>query len=373
LISPPLIISAHNSATALAGATGVGTAQIESLIASIEQAWTTFTLESSQFSAADQIDSALRSALYFARAANALALEGRNSNSVRNRLQHAASKLGQARALVSSSASAVSSAGKFAHAPSANPPSVIGTVVAMSSASFAPRMALSSAGTVVGDPNRSPLAAASANAEQLATGMLPFELAGASVTISGRAASLLYVSPSSITFSVPASVPSGEVEVIVTSQEGYVSRGTLIVAAIAPGLFTEGRGISEGVTMNNWGTSEGGFAVTSPQTPGLDKRTRLSLFATGLSRAANTNTSNDIMIDGVRRPNLAESVRLEARVVRDGSIYYLPVEFAGALDYVAGVDQVNVVLARALRGAGDVELTLIVVGQRSNVALINLR
>jgi uncharacterized protein (TIGR03437 family) len=51
----------------------------------------------------------------------------------------------------------------------------------------------------------------------------------------------------------------------------------------------------------------------------------------------------------------------------------LPVEFAGAAERLIGHDQVNVRLTPELGGAGVVQLTLIVAGQRSNSATILIR
>jgi uncharacterized protein (TIGR03437 family) len=52
----------------------------------------------------------------------------------------------------------------------------------------------------------------------------------------------------------------------------------------------------------------------------------------------------------------------------------LPVEFVGAVEgRLPGLDQVNVLLHPELRGAGLVDLTIIINGQRSNTAAINIR
>jgi uncharacterized protein (TIGR03437 family) len=69
------------------------------------------------------------------------------------------------------------------------------------------------------------------------------------------------------------------------------------------------------------------------------------------------------------RPNFAESVAVEARL-GDGRVYLLPVEFAGAQGVLPGLDQVNVRLIPELRGAGTVQLTLILGGRRSNAPTI---
>jgi uncharacterized protein (TIGR03437 family) len=115
--------------------------------------------------------------------------------------------------------------------------------------------------------------------------------------------------------------------------------------------------------------------VVSPHALGTDKRTRVSLYATGISAGApNLSADNDVRTaTGATIANVAESLTVEARTT-DGRLYYLPVEFAGALEgRLPGLDQVNVLLHPELRGAGLVDLTIIINGQRSNTAAINVR
>jgi uncharacterized protein (TIGR03437 family) len=97
------------------------------------------------------------------------------------------------------------------------------------------------------------------------------------------------------------------------------------------------------------------------------------LFATGISAGAvNTNTGNDVRTGNSTLVNLAETVAVEARTAT-GRIFALPVEFAGAQGSMPGLDQINFLLPSELRGAGTVDLTVIINGQRSNTAAINVR
>ena len=124
---------------------------------------------------------------------------------------------------------------------------------------------------------------------------------------------------------------------------------------------------------NNRKATTTNFEVETPENFGSDKRTRLSIFATGISGCAqNTNTSNDIKVAGSVRANYAESVSVEARL-SNGQVITLPVEFAGAQGVLPGLDQVTVVLTSQLKAAGTVQLTLIVGGQRSNVPTVFIK
>jgi uncharacterized protein (TIGR03437 family) len=326
---------------------------------------------------ADQVDRALRSALYFARAAGALRAAGETGSVVQNRLQIAASRLAQAHSYTISSTSTSVSDADYSHLSVANVAPLIGTANTFSSASMSPVLAPQSLGTIsAGDAAQSPLARSGVIADLASNAnALPFELAGTSVSVSGRAAPLLYVSPARISFLLPQGLTAGEAEVLVTSQDGYVSRSTVTVNAIAPAFFTaDASGAGRVLTLNGEG-SPTSFDVLSPHALGTDKRTRVMLFATGISGgAANRSTDNDVRTDnGGTIANLAESLMVEARTA-DGRIFQMPVEFAGAsVGRMPGLDQVNVVLNPELRGAGLVDLTIIINGQRSNTASISVR
>jgi uncharacterized protein (TIGR03437 family) len=263
-----------------------------------------------------------------------------------------------------------------AHAPAADTMPYVGAANTYSSAAMSPLVSPLSLGTITGDAAQSPLALTSVVAPQGGNKPLLYELAGASVSIRGQAAPLLYVSPARISFLVPQGVPQGEWEVIVTSQDGYVSRGTVVVNAVVPALFTaDGSGAGQALSMNGSEPAVVFYDVNSPHAFGTDKRTRVTLFATGIGAGApNTNPANDVrMENGGILANVAESLTVEART-RDGRVYNLPVEFAGALEgRMLGLDQINVVLYSELRGAGLVDLTVIINGQRSNTAAINVK
>jgi uncharacterized protein (TIGR03437 family) len=127
--------------------------------------------------------------------------------------------------------------------------------------------------------------------------------------------------------------------------------------------------VSNGQTNVTLGTTSS-FDVLEPQNFGSDKRTRINLFATGISASAlNSDSSNDVSLGEKVRVNFAESVAVEARL-SDGRVYNLPVEFAGEQGVLPGLDQITVRLITELRGAGSVQLTLIVNGQRSNAPTV---
>jgi uncharacterized protein (TIGR03437 family) len=125
--------------------------------------------------------------------------------------------------------------------------------------------------------------------------------------------------------------------------------------------------------LNAGKETTGAFDVVTAENFGTDKRTRVRIMATGVrGSAANSNPANDIVIDGVREPNLSESVIVEARL-GDGRVFNLPVEFAGAAGTLPGLDQISVVLLPELRGAGTIQLTIVIGGWRSNAPTIQVK
>jgi hypothetical protein len=125
-------------------------------------------------------------------------------------------------------------------------------------------------------------------------------------------------------------------------------------------------------TVLNTATYTGGnFRVQTQSNLSADKRTRLMLF-TNASNAANKSTGNDVVLPNSVVTNFAETVKVEARTA-SGNVVQLPVEFAGACPQFPELNQVNFVLSGELAGAGQVELTLIIDGQRSNTVGINVR
>ncbi|MDQ2920650.1 MAG: hypothetical protein M3R52_03390, partial [Acidobacteriota bacterium] len=378
-IPPPvslgLVSSASTLASNLAGSSSITEAQIAPLVGNIAQAYSVFLTEFGRFSSINEVDSELRASLYFARGAEALARMNSSHAGIRNRLQVGAYYLSRAKNAMSSGTSEASTTPLLvADTFAVGGTPVIGPAEALSSASFVPLLAPAGLGTILGDPNQSPLSTQTTYATLPSAGELPYELNGVSVAIGGQAARLISVSPSRIYFCVPAGVQVGESEVIVTSQEGYVSRGMTTIAALAPGVFTvNGNGMGEAVVVNAATLMSGEFKVTTPENLGADKQTRLIIFASGLSNGVlNTNISNDITFGTGIFPNIAESVVVEARTI-DNRIFQLPVEFVGPWGRSYGLDQINVRLIGELRGAGTIELTLVVASHRSNMATINIQ
>lgn len=241
-----------------------------------------------------------------------------------------------------------------APAPRPAPPGrAVRAVLAASLAPPAPGRPTASPGSLVtlfGDALATTAAAAPPGAA------LPELLAGTSVELldaagSRRACALTWVGPNQVNLVVPEGSALGPASLVVTNARGDVARGPLLLGPVAPGLFTlDGSGSGLAATTALRVQADG---VHEPlgdgplDLGGPDDVVHLSLWGTGLRGAARV-------------------------VVTIGGLD-APVTFAGAHPSFPGLDQVNVVLPRALSGAGAVEVVLVADGQPARPVSIATR
>lgn len=192
-----------------------------------------------------------------------------------------------------------------------------------------------------------------ASAQLNASGALPTSLDGTTVFVGGNAAQLLYVSPQQINFLVPARTPLGSANVTVESSNSQTPASSAAsVALISPGLFTiPCLRPSRGAALNGVTFALEPFQVVTPQNQSADKRTRLSLFGTGLRYAGNASGDPNVV-------NVANAITAQATDSL-GITRPLTVEYAGPAPDYFGLDQVNVVLPNELEGGGLVNLRLL--------------
>jgi uncharacterized protein (TIGR03437 family) len=185
---------------------------------------------------------------------------------------------------------------------------------------------------------------------------LPKTLGTTSVTVNGTAAELLYVSPSQINYLVPSTTAAGNATVEIKTGANVVARGTILVANVAPALFTitsDGKGIPagfstfDGVTLQALFNSDLSARVLSPGTAA--RPNFLVLFGTGIRKR--TALSN-------------------VRVTIGGIVSQ--VDYAGVQGSYAGLDQLNILIPNTARGSGLVDLILTVDGAVANKVRVNI-
>jgi uncharacterized protein (TIGR03437 family) len=210
----------------------------------------------------------------------------------------------------------------------------------------------------------------------LLDGSFPTNLGGTTVTLvdasnTSLSAPIFSVSPTQVNYYVPASVQPGPVTVTVTSADGTVTTGTVLVLPVAPGIYTaneNGKGVPAAIavcagTCAGWpsaGHVNGQYFQTTftpgcapgncePQTINLggpDDNVVLELYGTGWRHLASLGAIT-AQINGQTLP---------------------PVQYAGKSSYT-GLDQLNVPLPRSLAGSGQVNLVLTVRDSGDNLTL----
>ena len=340
--------------------TALSSNQIDALVSELQLTYTDFQAERAMFSSAAQIDNYLFAALFLARSGAGLSKQSSPSEAVADRISKLDAYLSFCEDLMVNDSISQASLNAAARVNAKSDLTITQPLVE-SQGSFL--LWMDGVGVITATSSI-PLTSQTINAH----GAHSFEVGGVSVAIRGKAAEVLSISPTAITFTVPNPSPGGLADILVTSREGYISYSTGNVGGLNPTLFVNSENTSRGAVINGLNLISGSFSTVSPgQFLGLDSRTRLSIFATGISSGMdNSDTSNDIWLPtGGVRANLAESVSVEARK-SDGTVIPLQVEYAGLQGVVAGLDQVTVVLPSQLAGAGSIQLTLITGGRRSN-------
>ncbi|HEV2688046.1 MAG TPA: hypothetical protein VGV35_05815, partial [Bryobacteraceae bacterium] len=197
---------------------------------------------------------------------------------------------------------------------------------------------------------------------------LPTNLNGTSVQVTdgnriSRAAKLFYVSPTQVNYQVPPGVAAGTASITVSVNGDPVAFGAAQITNVAPGLYTanaNGQGAAAAIVLTVHANGTSGFVFTFqcasagnctalPIDLGLDTDTvALELFGTGIRSHTGAITC------------------------KIGSTT-LPVAFAGPQGTYVGLDQVNVLLPKSLRGAGNVNVVLTVDGQVANTVTLNFK
>lgn len=198
---------------------------------------------------------------------------------------------------------------------------------------------------------------------------LPTSLGSITLTVTDsggvqRNAPLLYVSPSQINFLIPDDIAVGAATFAVAGGPAPQSM-TAVLQPVAPALFSmsgTGSGVAAALAIAVQASNPqlqspvpvfqcgSQSCVSVPITLGVDQAVYVSFYGTGIRNRSSLENVK-VTINGVSVPAL----------------------YAGPAPNFAGLDQVNVGLPLTLRGSGEVNVTLSVDGQASNVVTINIR
>ncbi|MEP7273698.1 MAG: hypothetical protein ABI882_19525, partial [Acidobacteriota bacterium] len=200
---------------------------------------------------------------------------------------------------------------------------------------------------------------------------LPTELAGTTVMVkdnagNARLAPLFFVSPTQVNYQLPAGMAIGPATVTITSGDGTISTGALLINTVAPSLFAanaDGHGVAAALALRvkadgsrsyepiaQFDVAQNRF-VTRPLDLGPEgEQTYLILFGTGIRHRSSIST-----------------------VIATVGGVYAEVGFAGSQPNFVGMDQVNVLIPRKLVGRGEVDILLTVDAHMANNLQINIK
>jgi uncharacterized protein (TIGR03437 family) len=341
---------------------------MEVLIASLEQAYVDFTSEREMFSVASDINRYLYAALFLAKSGASLSRQSTPTSGVIDRMDKIDSYLSFCEDLMEDgfvSQQTLNSARKASARTdiSINQPDVLPLGI------NGVNLLQGNTGAIT-SPASNPLT----NAVDVAANGSSYELGGVSVTIGGEAVPMISVSPTAITFYVPSDLQGGLVDVVVTSRDGYITHTTASVNGLNPTILVwQGESSTSGAILNAMELHRDGLSALTSWALGSDLQTRLSILTTGLSSGlTNRNPGDDVWLsNGKQLENYAEDVQVEIRT-SDNRTFTLPVEFAGANGTMRGLDQVTFRLPSDLSGAGNVQVTVIAGGRRSNMSVVTI-
>lgn len=195
---------------------------------------------------------------------------------------------------------------------------------------------------------------------------LPTELVGVQVWLaakdgSAQKAQLLYVSPQQVNFVVPSQAKTGNVGIEVSrGQQRLV--GEAAIETVAPAIFTAD-GSESGVPV---------AALVTVRSDGLQESRLVYDCRDGLCRAVELELAADgtnvlvLYATGIRNAQLGD-------VTARADSIELPVQYAGAQDEEAGLDQVNLLIPATLAGRGTVRLEITVAGKSGNPVTLRFR
>jgi len=206
---------------------------------------------------------------------------------------------------------------------------------------------------------------------------LPTTLGGVSIRIidndgrgTTRQCPLFFVSPGQINFQIPPGTASGvaRLAVIAGSQTfgDVLGSGPIQVAAVAPGLFTAnatGQGVAAAVALRIKADGTQSFE------PVAEFNAAQNRF---VSRPIDLGPESDQVFLILFGTGIRNRSALAAVTATIGGLA-AEVQFAGPQGGFVGLDQVNLRLARALAGRGEIDVALSVDSKTPNVVKINIQ
>lgn len=209
-----------------------------------------------------------------------------------------------------------------------------------------------------------------AGSQTAAATPLPTSLSGVTVRVRDgagveRASPLFFVSPGQINFQIPAGTMVGAATVSVVRENRTAARGVVQIANAAPGLFAanaNGQGAAAAVALR---VRANGAQQFEPVAQFDSAQNRF------VTRPLDLGSSTDNLYLALFGTGIRFRRSTAPAVVRIGGIESQAI-YAGAQGGFVGLDQVNVLVPRALAGRGEVDVTVTVDGRTSNPVRVRI-
>jgi uncharacterized protein (TIGR03437 family) len=200
---------------------------------------------------------------------------------------------------------------------------------------------------------------------------LPTEIRGNSVRVIDsqgvdRAAPLFYVSPTQINYQIPVGTAAGQAWVYATSADGTASGCAVNIAQVAPGLFSAD-------------STGAGWAAADIQRVKADGQQAYEHFMQyNPARNEVLPVAIDLGPEGEQVYLILYGTGLRYRthiskVTAKVGSQAATVPYCGPQPQFTGLDQVNLLIPRALKGAGDVDVALTIDGKAVNVLRVKIK
>jgi len=198
---------------------------------------------------------------------------------------------------------------------------------------------------------------------------LPTTIDGTSVMVRDSAGierycGLFYISPDQINFQIPPGTGSGTATTLIERSDGRVSTGELLIAPVAPGLFSanaNGEGVASALVLR---VKPDGSQVFEPVAVYDQAHSRFVASPIDLG-----DTSDQVYLvafgTGIRFRSSLSSV---SATIGGSDAQVL---FAGPAPGFSGLDQVNLRLPSSLVGRGEVDLELTVQNTAANILTLS--
>ncbi|HLG99709.1 MAG TPA: SMP-30/gluconolactonase/LRE family protein [Bryobacteraceae bacterium] len=217
----------------------------------------------------------------------------------------------------------------------------------VNAASYAPQISPGSLATLFGTHLASALTTASAP--------LPVTVAGVSISVNGRPAPILAVTPTQVNFQVPWETLPGSAEIAVGVNGIAANTLSVTVLAAAPGIFVDSSGRA---VVQNSDYSQNSAA--NPAKPG----SAIVAYLTG-------SGPTDVTLSDGAPASAAPLAHAMSQVSATVGSLPAQVMFTGLAPGFVGLTQMNIVLPDALP-SGDYPLTVNIAGVTSNAGIITV-